>query len=63
MEETEKAEGKIFGSDLVSFAELSFLCMCITMEILKEMKCFITFRISASHRVHIHERDVVRRYL
>lgn len=47
----------MFGSSLVSFAQQSLLSTCITMEILKEMKCLITFGISASCREYIQLRE------
>lgn len=60
-EEPNKAEGRLLGFDLALSVQLSLLCICITMEILKETNRFvITFRISASCREHIQEGDVVK---
>lgn len=61
MEETEKTEGRMLGFDLVSSVQLSLLCICIAMEILKGMNWFITSRISVSCREHIQQRDGVKR--
>lgn len=61
MEEPKRAEGRLLGFDLALSVQLSLLCICITMEILKEMNSFfIIFRISASCREHIQGRDVVK---
>lgn len=50
-------ERRLLGFDLSLSVQVSLLCICITMEILKEINCFvIAFRISASCREHIQER-------